>query len=98
MKQLYIKYITTVSSCIFLLLIAGRGTTRTDFDKGYDLGSSDIAKRQYWAQENLQKEKSNLQKNNQSERYKVVSIPVEGQTPDGSKISTHYVNVRVIDR
>ena len=86
------------AALITLSLLTACGTTRTDFDKGYDLGSSDIAKRQYWAQESLQKERSNLQKNNQLERYKIVTVPVEGKASDGSNISSHYVNVRVIDR
>ncbi len=83
---------------LLTVLITGCGTERTDFDKGYDLGSSDIAKRQFWAIQNLQKEKNSLQKGNSGERYRVVSIPVSGKTRDGSNISDHYVNVRVIDR
>jgi hypothetical protein len=93
-----IKIFCFVTAVAFISILSGCGTERSEFDKGYDLGSSDIAKRQYWAIQNLQKQKSNLQKGYGSDRYKVVSIPVSGKAQDGSNISDHYVNVRVIDR
>ena len=79
-------------------LLGGCATERSEFDKGYDLGSSDIAKRQYWAQVNLQKQKNILQQQGSNARYRNMSIPVYGKDQDGSNISEHYVNVRVIDR
>jgi hypothetical protein len=97
MKKIHqLSLLFTFSSAV--LLLSGCGSDRTEFDKGYDLGSSDIAKRQYWSQVNLQKQQSNLQKSSESSRYKVVSIPVNGKDADGSNISDHYVSVRVIEK
>jgi len=92
------KLILIISGLAAFGLLASCSTERTEFDRGYDLGSSDIAKRQYWAIQNLQKQQSILQGQGANARYRTVSIPVQGKNPDGSNISDHYVNVRVIDR
>lgn len=89
--------IIAVSVSAGALMLASCGTERTEFDKGYDLGSSDVAHRQYWSQVNLQKQESNLNKSNESASYKIVNIPVNGTAPDGSNISPYYVKVRVIE-
>jgi hypothetical protein len=85
-------------SLIAAVVLGGCATERSEFDKGYDLGSSDIAKRQYWAIQNLQKQQSLLQRQGTGGGYRTVSIPVHGKNSDGSNISEHYVNVRVIER
>ena len=100
MRNFKIKVILILIVVCFLLfgLLSGCSTERTEFDQGYDLGSSDIAKRQYWAYINLQKQQSALQKQGKEAQYRTVSIPVYGKNQDGSKIADHYVKVRLIDR
>jgi len=96
-KSKILKLLTSTLSVVSIGFLSSCSTERSDFDRGYDLGSSDIAKRQYWAQENLQKQKA-LLKRGRDVRYRTVSLPVYGRDQEGSKISEHYVNVRVIDR
>lgn len=91
--------LTLITVCVLAAgLLSACSSDRTEFDKGYDLGSSDTAKRQYWAQVNLQKQKSLLQKQGSNVQYRTVSVPVYGKNQDGSSIADHYVKVRMIDR
>ena len=94
---MFIKLIKVLIIICCIILVAGCTTKkRSEFDKGYDLGSSDIARRQYWSQVNLQKQQSNLQSNEAS--YRTVSVPVQGTDEDGSKYADHNIDVRILDR
>jgi hypothetical protein len=90
------KTILKLSSISLLFLfLAGCAHERSEFDKGYDLGMSDTAKRQYWAIQKVQELRNSRQR--EKINYRNAAIPIYGRNQDGTNIAPHYVNVRVID-
>ena len=85
-----------ICTALLLTVISGCTTKRSDFDQGYDLGSSDVAKRQYWIVNNLQKQKQLYSKTGEVQ-YRTVELPVSGKNPDGTLIDPHYVKVRMLE-
>ena len=97
MQKTLRKLLILISLSSFISILFTSCThERSEFDKGYDLGMSDTAKRQYWAIQKVQEMKDNSRA--QKANYRNVIIPVYGKNQDGTNIAPHYVNVRVIDQ
>ena len=73
-----------------LLQGASANAQREQYNRGYDRGSSDAAKRMYWMTQNLQQPDAQ-----QNKRFRYHTFPAGGVAPDGTLEQPYDVTVPV---
>ena len=67
--------------CLLISLLFSGCAGRSEFKKGYEQGAADTVKRQYWIEQNLQKD----QKNQPDRNLTLYQIPVQPDPNDPVK-------------